>query len=212
MKSILKILILIFFTPNICWSQLVVDSLQEYEIRYFYEQIYSDSDFESFNNHLMSNAKTENDSLRIMRHINKLEEIQQVKIDNDTTQLCQVLFAGEPVDFRIEIDGKEIEFEKSDFAKIRIVDDYPHYENQCIIASFDRSNNVLKAKFKSNKLNFDFNINLSYPWIRIENNTNISLSGITIKSNPEDGIPTPIPIENIVIEKGAVEIKHNLSN
>ncbi|KAA3629895.1 MAG: hypothetical protein DWQ02_18470 [Bacteroidetes bacterium] len=210
MKSVIKISIILFVSPLIGWGQLVIDSLQEYEILYFYEPVYSDSDFESFKKNLLSNSKTENDSLRITNQVNKLKEIQQKRLDNDTAQLCRILFVGEPIDFKIEIDDKELEFNKPNFTKIKIPDCYPHFENQCEIASYARSNRNLKVKLKSKNLSFDFNLDLSYSRIKIENNTNIPLLEITTKPNPEGG--PPIPIEKIVTGKGAIEINHKWSN
>lgn len=187
----------------------MIDSLQEYEIRYYYEQIYSERDFESFKNRLLSKSSTKNDSFKITKHIIKLKKIQQERLNNDTLQFCKIIFTGEPIDFKFKIGGEDFEFTKSDFVKIRIPDDFPQFENQCKIALFKKSNKIVMANFESNNLSYDCILNLSFSTIKIENNINIPLSEITTKSDTDGG--PPIPIEKTVIVRGAIEINHTWS-
>lgn len=205
-----KILALLILIPVCCWSQVVIDSTQEFEIRYFYEEIVSPNDFESFKDYLLTKAETELDSSKIEAHILKLQRIQKERMDKDSSQTCEIVFVGDSIDFILELDGEIFEYEKSNFANVRIQDDYPHYENQCNIKSFNRTDKIINAKYISDSLSFNFKLDLSFSRVKIENHLNIGLSKISTIPDPNGG-PT-IPIETIVNVEGAIEVNHTWSN
>lgn len=211
MNNKINILLILFFLPFSICSQAEIDSSQKYEIRYFYEQIYSDSDYELFKTKLLSRTNTTKDSLQITEHVNELKEIQQVRLDNDTNQTCKIIFSGEPIEFNFIIDGKEFKFNKDDFKNTKIPDDYPNFEDQCQIAILRKTDKTINARYESNTLSYDCKLNLSFSTIKIEHNLNIPMSTeISTKPDPNGG--PPIPTEKIIIVEGAIEIEHKWSN
>ena len=149
--------------------------------------------------------------MQITEHISKLKEIQQVRLNNDTTQTCKILFSGEPIEFNFLIEGKEFKFSKPDFKTTGIPGDYPHFENQCQIAMLRKSDKTIDARFESEALSYNCELNLSFSTIKIEHNINIPMSTeVSTKPNPNGG--PPIPTEKIIIVEGAIEIDHKWSN
>ncbi len=210
MKTNFKIIILLIVIPICSWSQVVIDSTQEHEIRYSYEKVLTPNDFESFKHHMLIKAETELDSSQIEAHILTMQRIQKERIDNDSSLFCEIVFVGDSKGFILELDGEILEYKKSDFTNVRILDDYPHYENQCKIKTYNRTDKIIRAKFITDSLSFKFDMDLSYSRIRIKNYLNIGLAEINSSPNPNRGTPTPI--DTIFYIKGAIEVNHTWSN
>lgn len=109
MKLFHKILVLFFIYPGFSISQIVIDSTQDHELRYSYEKVYSQSEFESFKIHLLSQTETKSDSQRVVQHITILKQIQNQRISTDTSNFCLITYCGDPIDFIVIIDKGGIE-------------------------------------------------------------------------------------------------------
>ena len=198
--------VLLFLISTTSWSQVVIDSTQSHDIRYWYEIAFSLDELDSIKTKWLSTARRKWDSLRVSERISSLPQKLTEDLPLDTTESCEILFVGDSIDFKFIIDGEEVEYVKSDFSEVRIPNDYPDFENQCKIRTYKKANRKVKARFISEELSYSCTLDLSYSKIKIENAINISLVEISTMPDPNGGLP--IPIQTIVIDKGAIEISH----
>lgn len=211
MKSNHILTIMILLTSQIALGQIVIDSSQEHIIKYHYEKVISPEEFELFENQLLAQSNTTDDSLQIRNHVTKLRAIQHERVKNDTSQFCEIIFIGEPLNFTFQIAGDTIDCKKDSFKTVRIFDDFPHFESQYRIKRLKRTDHILQAKFISPDLNYHCDLDISYSTIRIENAVNIPMAiEITTTSDTNDGLP--VPIQRVETTKGSISIKHQRSH
>jgi len=191
MKKMIPLL-LFSICMSCSYSQKTDESKTSYtaEVKYKFQEIVTEDEFKLMEQNLLSRHKY--DSTTVETHIDELRHKQQVLIDSDTSEICNVYVIGEPFDFDFSFDGSQESFYKKDFSQRVVLDDYSHHEYWCLVGSYTRSEQVISTNIRSHNLDVNCQINLSYSTIKIEDNRTLSLlDSVNYVGTNQNNLPIP---------------------